>query len=172
MTPLIGLIIAIVAAQLAPNVRALLTAVLALMLAATAVQSWDLGAGLGSNPSSTIGEASYWVVQVIIISVMLALAYGFFVLRARRAKRHGRSLERPAFSGRRGVIATALLGTVMTVVGVVGCLIASAARTHNGTGSGNIPWTGVAGISIGLVLLTVLSVALLRDRRSAAANAS
>jgi hypothetical protein len=170
MTPLIGLIIAIVAAQLAPNVRALLISVFALMLAATAVQSWDLGAGLGNNPPSTIDEAAYWVVQAVIISVMLAVAYGFFVLRARRAKARGRSLARPAFSGRRGVISTSLIGTGMTVVGVVGCLIASN-FSDRGTSSGNIPWTGVAGISIGLVVLTILGVALVRDRRTVARSA-
>lgn len=172
MTPLIGLIIAIVAARLAPNVRALLTSVFALMVAATAVQTWSLGSSLGSNPPSTIREASYWVVQVVIVSVMLAVAYGLFVLRARRAKAAGRSLVRPAFSGRRGVITTTLLGTAMTVAGVIGCLIAGSVRSTNGKGSGNIPLTGVAGISIGLVLLVVLAAALVRDRRSPARNAT
>ncbi len=172
MTPVIGLIIAIVAARLAPNIRALLTAVLALMVAATAVQSWDLGAGLGKNPPSTIDDVSYWVVQAVIVTVILALACGFFVLRARRARTQGRSLERPTFSGRRGIIATSLIGTGMTVVAVVGCLIAGHFRGSRGTGNGDIPWTGVAGLSAGLVLLILLAVALVRDRQGAARSTS
>jgi hypothetical protein len=166
MTPILGLIIAIVAARLAPNTRALLTAVLALMAAATAVQSWDLGEGLGSNPPSTIREASYWVVQAFIITITLVIAYGCFALRRRQAERRGSSLQRRNFTGRRGVIATSLLGTLMTVTGIVGCLIAGSIRTNNGTGSGNIPWTGVAGISAGLLLLAGLAAAFIRENRA------
>ncbi len=165
MTPILGLVIAIIAARLAPHTRALLTAVLALMVAATAVQSWDIAESLGHNPPSTIREASYWIVQAIIITITLAIAYGCFALRRRRAAARGTSIVRSNFTCRRGVITTALLGTLMTVVGIAGCLVAGAVRTHNGTGSGDIPWTGVAGISVGLVLLLGLSVAFaaLRD---------
>jgi hypothetical protein len=166
MTPIIGLIIAITAARLAPHTRALLTAVLALMVAAIAVQSWDLGAGLGKNPPSTIHEAAYWIVQAVIVSITLAIAYGFFALRRRQAGKRGTSLLRRNFTGRRGLIATSLLGTLMTVVGIAGCLVVAAMRTHNGTGSGSIPWTGVAGISAGLLLLVGLSAAFIRDNRA------
>jgi hypothetical protein len=166
MTPILGLIIAIIAARLAPNTRALLTAVLALMVAATAVQTWDLGEGLGSNPPSTIQEASYWVAQAVIISITLVIAYGCFALRRRRADKRGTSLRRRNFTGRRGVISTSLLGTLMTVVGIAGCLIAGAVRTHNGTGSGDIPWTGAFGITAGLLLLAGLAAAFIRDSRT------
>jgi membrane protein YqaA with SNARE-associated domain len=166
MTPILGLVIAIVAARLAPNVRALLTAVLALMVAATAVQSWDIGAALGSNPASTIRESAYWVVQAVIIAVTLAIAYGCFALRRRNAGKRGTSLLRANFTGRRGILTTSLLGTLMTVVGVAFCLIAGSMHAHNGTGSGNIPMTGVAGISAGMLLLLALSVAFVRDNRA------
>lgn len=166
MTPILGLVIAVIAAQLAPNLRALLTAVLALMLAATAVQTWDLGAALGSNPPSTIREASYWIVQAAIISVTLAVAYGCFALRRRQAGQRGASLIRPNFTGRKGIRTTSLLGTLMTVVGIAYCLIAGSLQTHNGTGRGDIPWTGVAGISVALLLLVALSIASIRDHRA------
>lgn len=164
MTPILGLIIAITAARLAPNTRALLSAVTGLMVAATAVQTWDIGEALGKNPPSTVQESGYWVVQAVIITLILAIAYGCFALRRRQADRRGTPLERRNFTGRRGVISTLLLGTLMTVVGVAGCLVAAAVRTHRGTGSGNIPWTGVVGITAGLLLLVGLTVAFVRER--------
>lgn len=166
MTPILGLIIAIIAARLAPNVRALLTAVLALMVAATAVQSWDIGESLGHNPSSTIREASYWVVQAVIITITLLVAYGCFVLRRRTAAKRGTSLVRPNFAGRKGILTTSLLGTLMTVVGIAYCLVAGSMHTRNATGSGNIPWTGVVGISAGALLLVGLAIAFIRDTRA------
>jgi hypothetical protein len=165
MTPILGLVIAVIAGRLAPNLRALLLAVVALLVAATAVQTWDLGEGLGKNPPSTIREASYWVVQVIVLAITLAVAYGCFALRRRKADRRGASLLRPNFTGRKGVLTTSLLGTLMVVVGIAFCLIAGAMRTRTGTGSGDIPWTGVAGITVAVLLLLALAIAFLRDNR-------
>lgn len=166
MTPILGLIIAITAAQLAPNVRALLIAVVALLVAATAVQTWDLGEGLGRNPASTIREGSYWVVQAIVLGISLAVAYGCFALRRRKAARRGTSLLRRRFTGHRGVLTTSLLGTLMVVVGIAYCLVAGSMHTRNGSGSGDIPWTGVAGISAAVLLLAALGVAFVRDLRA------
>ncbi|HEY5051197.1 MAG TPA: hypothetical protein VII50_09865 [Acidothermaceae bacterium] len=170
MTPLIGLVIAVIAGLLAPSVRGLMLSVLAAMLAATAVQSWDLGAGFGSNPPSTIASVSYWIVQVIIISIICAVAYGIYRLRARRGIRGGRSMVRPQFSGQRGAKVVAWSVSATTAVMVAGCLLVGHFKTHRGQGAGHIPWTGVLGIGIGIVAVVVIAgvLALGSGRRAAA----
>ena len=102
-----------------------------------------------------------------IVTITLAIAYGSFALRRRKAAQRGTSLQRPSFGGRKGVVTTSLLGTLMTVVGIAYCLIAGSMHAHNGTGGGNIAWTGVAGISTGLLLLVGLSIAHVRGKLSA-----
>jgi hypothetical protein len=166
MTPLIGIVIAVLAGLLAPSVRGLLYSVLAAMLAATAVQTWDLGAGFGSNPPSTIADPSYWVVQVIIISIISALAYGVYRLRARRAARLGTTMIRPQFAGQRGAKVVAWAVSALTAMGVAGCLIVGHVRAHRGQGAGNIPWTGVLGIGIGIVAVVVIAGAIVLGSRS------
>jgi uncharacterized membrane protein len=170
MTPLIGIVIAIFVARLAPNVRAVVTSVLVLMVLATAVQTYDIDAAWGSNPPSTVHQVSYWIVQLIIISVIMAVALGVFRVRSRRAARRGESLVRPAFSGRRGVIALVESAVGSTIIYFAGAFAADKLRHHHGGGSGTIPWTGVLGIVIGVVALVTLAVILARgnlvDRRS------
>jgi hypothetical protein len=160
VTPLIGIVIAVLAGLLAPSVRGLLYSVIAAMVAATAVQTWDLGAGFGSNPPSTIRQAAYWVVQVIIISIISALGYGGYRLRARRAARNGTSMVKAQFAGRRGAKVVAWGVSAITAVEVAGCLIVGHVRTHRGQGAGSIPWTGVLGIGIGIVAVVVIAGAL------------
>jgi heme/copper-type cytochrome/quinol oxidase subunit 2 len=162
MTPLIGILIAVLVALFAPNVRGLVVSELALMAAATAVQTWDLGSGRGSNPADTIDQASYWFVQLIIIAIITALTLGIYRFRLRRAARVGRSPERPAFSGRRG--ASVLVMSVAAVTGL--CLAVAFAmnssHAHHGVGAGNIPWTGVLGMAIGLLALIGVGIAVVR----------
>jgi hypothetical protein len=170
MTPLIGIVLAIFVAMLAPNVRAVVGSVLVLMVLATAVQSYDLDADWGSNPPSTVHQVSYWTVQVIIIAVIMAVALGIFRVRSRRAARSGESLVRPAFSGRRGV--TALIETALgtTVIYFAGAFAADKLTHHHGGGTESVPWTGVLGIVIGAAALVALAVVIFRsnlaDRRT------
>lgn len=170
MTPLIGLVVAILVARLAPNVRAVVTSVLVLMVLATAVQTFDLDADWGSNPPSTVHQISYWVVQVIIVSIVMAIALGIFWVRSRRAARSGESLVRPAFSGRRGVTALVQSAVGTTAIYFAGAFAADKLRHHHGGGTESIPWTGVLGIVIGVVALVALAVVLIRgniaDRRT------
>jgi hypothetical protein len=170
MTPLIGILLAVFVALLAPNVRAVVVSMLVLMALATAVQTYDLDADWGSNPPSTVHQVSYWIVQVIIISAMLGVALGVFRVRSRRAARLGESLVRPAFSGRRGTVALIETAVGTTVVYFAGALAADKLRHHHGGGAGSIPWTGVLGIVIGAVTLVALVVVILRsniaDRRT------
>ncbi len=160
MTPLIGLCVAAVAALLAPNTRAVVGCVTIGMLSATFVQTWDLDDDWGSNPPSTVHQLSYWVVQLIVLAVVLAVAVGLFGLRVRRATRTGQSLVRPSFSGRRGAMVLAVSTLALTTVAFAGAYIASKVRSVHGRGQQDIPWTGVLGIVIGLVLIVACVVAL------------
>jgi hypothetical protein len=170
MTPLIGLVVAIFVALLAPNVRAVVASVLVLMVLATAVQTYDIDADWGSNPASTVHQISYWIVQLIIIAVITAVALGVFRVRSRRAARSGESLVRPAFSGRRGVTALVETAVGTTLIYFAGAFAADKLRHNHGGGHGSIPWTGVLGVAIGVVALAVLAVVLVRanisDRRA------
>jgi hypothetical protein len=170
MTPLIGILLAIFVALLAPNVRGVVVSMLVLMVLATAVQTYDLDADWGSNPPSTVHQVSYWIVQLIIIAVVMAVALGIYRVRARRAERRGESLVRPAFSGRRGVTALVESAVGTTVVYFAGAFAADKLKSHHGGGASHIPWTGVLGIVIGAVTLVALLVVILRgniaDRRT------
>jgi hypothetical protein len=171
MTPLVGIVLAIFVAMLAPNVRGVVVSMVVLMTLATAVQTYDLDADWGSNPPSTVHQVSYWLVQLIIVSVMLGVSLGIFRVRSRRAARSGESLVRPAFSGRRGTVALIETAVATTVVYFAGAFAADKLRHHHGGGgAGSMPWTGVLGIVIGAVTLVALVVVILRsntaDRRT------
>lgn len=85
MTLLAGIVIAVLAGLLAPTTRGLVGSVVVSMSAATAVQTWYLGSGRGTDPASTIHQISYWFVQVLIVAAITAVAWGIFRLRCRRA---------------------------------------------------------------------------------------
>lgn len=166
MTPLVGILIAVLAAFLAPNTRAVVLFIVSAMIAATAVQTWDLGTGMGSNPPDTIDQASYWFVQLIIIAIVTCVGVVIFRLRVRRATNTGRNIARPAFSGPCGTKVSIASVLAMTGLLVVGAIAVSRLTTNHGHGAADIPWTGVLGIGIGVVALAVLTVALIRGSQS------
>jgi hypothetical protein len=168
MTPIFGLVVALCAGLLAPRRRAVLTAVIPPMLAMTAVQSWYLGTGRGHNPASTTTDSvSYWIVQVIIIAVMYAIALGIFWLRARRAARRGTSTEQTALPERR-LRFLLIAGTVAAFAVTLGYMFTFDRPAHPGSGNGNLPVTGVVGLVIGVVALAAFGLLWLRDRHSVA----
>src|ERR1700689_3387003 len=92
MTPIIGLLIAVITGFAAASRRGVLIGVIPPMLAVTAAQSWYLGTGRGHNPASTTTDsAAYWVVQLVILVLIGAVALGIYTLRARAAARRGDS---------------------------------------------------------------------------------
>src|SRR5580658_3446771 len=93
MTPIIGLLVAVVAGFVASSRRGVLIGVIPPMLAVTAAQSWYLGTGRGHNaPATTTDSPAYWVVQLIILALICGVAMGIYAIRARRASRRGASL--------------------------------------------------------------------------------
>lgn len=166
MTPLAGILIAVLAALLAPNTRAVVLSIVSAMIAATAVQTWDLGTGMGSNPPVTIDQPSYWLVQLIIIAIVTCVGVAIFRLRARRATSRGQDVARSAFSGPRGTKVAIASVLALTGLLLVGAIAVSRLTTNHGQGAADIPWTGVLGIGIGAVALTVLAAALILGSRS------
>ena len=160
MTPFVGLCIAVIVSLLAPSRRAVVRSVLVPMVVATAVQTVDIGTGTGSNPASTVAGISYWIVQVIIVSVILGVALGIFRVRSRRAQARGTSLIRPRAAGQAGVRLVAVGTLAMTAVLIVGAVIFNSLHAHHGQGAGNMPVAGVVGLFVGLAMLLGLAVVL------------
>jgi hypothetical protein len=161
MTPIIGLLVAVVAGFMAASRRGVLIGVIPPMLAATAAQSWFLGTGRGHNPPATTTDSpAYWVVQIIIVALVCGVAMGIYAIRARRVTRRGGNL----------VAAPRGPGGWMLAVATVASFAATLALqfadrpTHPGSGNGNLPATGVVGIVIAIVAMAAFGVLWLRNR--------
>jgi hypothetical protein len=160
MSPIIGLLIAILAGLLAPRPRTAAAIVVAPMLGATAAQSWYLGTGRGHNPASTTtGSPAYWVVQVLIIVAIGAVAAGICWVRRRRS-----TLERVLPGGALGAVLLAL-ATVAAFATTLGYAFVTDRPKHPGTGNGNPPIGGTISIFVGAAVLIGLAVVWLRNSR-------
>jgi hypothetical protein len=162
MTPIIGLLIAIVAGLLAPRPRTAAAIVIAPMLGATAAQSWYLGTGRGHNSaSSTTDSPSYWVVQLLIIVAICGVSAAICWVRTRRST-VARVL--PA-----GPVAVALLAVaaVAACATTLGYAFVTDRPKHPGTGNGSPPIGGTVAIFVGLAVLVFLAVVWLRNSRRA-----
>jgi peptidoglycan/LPS O-acetylase OafA/YrhL len=162
MTPIIGLIVAVVAGFMASSRRGVLIGVIPPMLAATAAQSWYLGTGRGHNsPATTTDSPAYWIVQLIIVALICGVAMGIYAIRARRASRRGGSLV-PV---RRGPAGAMLAAATVAGFGITLALMFATDRpAHPGNGNGNLPVTGVAGIVVAILAIVVFGVLWLRNR--------
>jgi hypothetical protein len=166
MTPIIGLLVAVLAGFLAPSGRGVLAGVIPPMLAVTAAQSWYLGTGRGHNsPATTTDSPAYWVVQLIILALICGVALGIYAVRARRAARRGESSESGAVVARRRPLGPMLAaGTVAGLAGTLGLMFATDRPSHPAVGNGNLPVTGVVGIVVALLAIAVFAVLWLRNR--------
>jgi hypothetical protein len=162
MTPIIGLIVAIVTGFIAASRRGVLIGVIPPMLAATAAQSWYLGTGRGHNPAATTTDSpAYWVVQLIIVALICGVAMGIYAIRARRARGRGGRLV-PLRRGPAGAMTGA--ATVAAFGVTLALMFATDRPSHPGSGNGNIPVTGMAGIVIAILAMAAFGVLWLRNR--------
>jgi hypothetical protein len=162
MSPVIGLLIAVVAGFVASSRRGVLIAVVPPMLAVTAAQSWYLGSGRGHNaPATTTDSPAYWIVQLIILVLICAVATGIYAIRAHRASRRGDHLA-PVRRGPGGWMLAA--ATVAGFAATLALMFATDRPSHPGSGNGNIPVTGVVGIVIAIVAIAAFGVLWLRNR--------
>jgi hypothetical protein len=167
MTPIIGLLIAVLAGFLAPSRRGVLAGVIPPMLAVTAAQSWYLGTGRGHNPPAiTTDSPGYWVVQLVILALICGVAFGIYAVRSRRAARRGASGPGAA-AARRPLGAMLAAGTVAAFGATLALMFATDRPAHPGAGHGNLPVTGVVGIVVALAAIAVFAVLWLRNRPAA-----
>jgi hypothetical protein len=160
MSPIIGLLIAIIAGLLAPKPRTAAAIVVPPMLGATAAQSWYLGTGRGNNPASTTTDSPlYWVVQAFIITAICGVAAAICWVRMRRS-----SAERVLPAGAQGVILLAL-AAVAACATTLGFAFVTDRPKHPGSGNGNIPIAGAVAVVIGLIVLLFLAVVWFRSSR-------
>jgi hypothetical protein len=162
MTPVIGLLVAVVAGFVASSRRGVLIAVIPPMLAVTAAQSWYLGSGRGHNaPATTTDSPAYWIVQLVILALICAVAAGIYAVRARRASRRGETLA-PVRRGLGGWMLAA--ATVAGFAGTLALMFATDRPSHPGSGNGNLPVTGVVGIVVAILAIAAFGVLWLRNR--------
>jgi drug/metabolite transporter (DMT)-like permease len=162
MTPIIGLLVAVVTGFVASNRRGVLIGVIPPMLAVTAAQSWYLGTGRGHNPPATTTDSpAYWIVQLVILALICAVALGIYTIRARRASRRGGSLV-PVRRGPGGSMLAA--ATVAGFAATLALMFATDRPSHPGSGNGNLPVTGVVGIVVAILAIAVFGVLWLRNR--------
>jgi hypothetical protein len=158
VTPLAGLIIAIVAGWFVRDARRAVLAVLPAFLAVLAIQTIGIAIGDAHSPPSTVlsypGALGYWLVQLIILAPALVIAAGLGLLRAV-----------PGGSGRRAVIVAAVLALAAGLFDVIEAVLGAPVRHHSAQGSP--PAYGILGIGLLIILSVVLSVLVLRRRRAA-----
>jgi hypothetical protein len=152
MTPLAGLICALVAGWLIRDGRRAAAAILVPFLVVLGLQTYVIAAGYGTSPPSTVtsypGALSYWVVQLIILIPALFIAAGLGRLRAG--------------AGRPAVAVSAALALAAGVLDLIWALEATPVRHHLANGSP--PAYGLAGIGGLLIGAVVVGVLLLRQR--------
>jgi hypothetical protein len=160
MSPIIGLLIAIVAGLLAPRPRTAAAIVIAPMLGATAAQSWYLGTGRGHNSASTTSDSpAYWVVQVIIIVAVCGVAAAICRVRTRRS-----TVKRALPTGPLAVVLLAI-ATIAACATTLGYAFVTDRPRHPGNGNGSPPIAGTIAIFVGAAVLIFLAVAWFRNSR-------
>jgi hypothetical protein len=163
MTPLTGLIIAVIAGWLTRSGRRAAAVLIVPFLALTFIQTYGIAAGDGHSPPDTVwpfGPAiSYYVVQVLILALVLGVALPLGALR-------GRAVRYDAAEARRATVLAGLLsGGFAVAIIVVDVLIAKPVAHHSA--DGGPPWYGLLGILLLLAGDVVLGVRFLIGRRAA-----
>ena len=163
MTPIIGLLVAVVTGFVASSRRGVLIGVIPPMLAVTAAQSWYLGSGRGHNPPATTPDSpAYWVVQLVILALICGVAMGIYAVRARRVSRRVGSLV-PVRRGPGGSMLAA--ATVAGFAATLALMFATDRPSHPGSGNGSLPVTGIVGITVAILAIAAFGVLWLRNRQ-------
>jgi hypothetical protein len=160
MSPVVGLLIAVIAGWLASRPRAVVALVVPPMLGATAAQSWFLGTGRGDNPPSTTTKSpGYWLVQALIIVAICGVAAAVCWMWQRWS-----TVERVEMSGWPRVAFLAA-ETVAAFAVTLGAMFIIERPSHPGSGSGQIPITGAIAVVVGLVVIAAVVVNWLHRSR-------
>ena len=167
MTPIAGLILAVIAGFMVQNGRRAAAVVLAPWLVVLAYQSWYIASGRAISPPSTVTQfpsaIGYWLVQVIILAPALGIA----------AQLGGSELRRHPVSAvvlaRRAWMASAFGVAVAVVVIVFGFVLFPHQGGTVGAGhhsaNGSPPLIGMVGILGSYIGCAALGVRTLLRRR-------
>lgn len=156
MTPLAGLLSALIAGFVLKDGRRAVFAAIVPWLVVLAFQTWLLGAGHGVSPPDTVSQLSYWVVQAFILALTLGIAAQ---LGAVLSSDHAESQPREAIRGQYvraiGYSAVACAVFIVVTFGVFRSVFdpGSVAR-HSAEGKPPV------GGMIGMLLLVIGCVAL------------
>jgi hypothetical protein len=169
MTGLVGIFLALAAGWLIADRRRLAIGIALPYLAVAVVQTWNLAAGNGVNPPSTVnafpGAIGYYIAQLIILG--FAIGAGDQI----RMRRHNsESGALPAEVGRRQLRTALVVNVVLSAV-VIGAfkldrplLDPGTVATH--TGNGSPPVFGVLGTLSTAIVFIVLGAITLWHRRA------
>lgn len=168
MTPIAGLIIAMIAGFMVANGRKAASVVLGPWLVVLAYQSWYIASGRAISPPSTVTQfpstIGYWLVQVIILAPALGIAAQ---LGASGLRRHPVSAIVPA----RRVWMASAFGVAAAVVAIVFGFVlfphqgGTVAAGHHSS-SGSPPLIGMVGILGSYIGCAALGVRTLVRRRA------
>jgi len=166
MTPIAGLIIAIIAGLLVTNGRRAASVVLVPWLVVLVYQSWYIAGGRAVSPPSTVTQfpsaVSYWLVQAIILAPALGIAAQLGASGSRRHPVATISLARRAW------IASALGVAASVVIILSGFVLfrhqgGTVSVGHHST-SGSPPVIGMVGILGSYLTCAALGVRTLKRR--------
>lgn len=162
MTGVVGIFLAVVAGLFVSGRRREAVVVVLPFLAVLGVQSWGIASGRGVSPPSTVDRfpdlVSYYLVQLLILALSLAIAFEIGTIR---------------FGGtdRPGTRTTVALVANFAVAGlVVACFeldrpLFDPGSTARHSTEGHPPVLGIAGIGVLVATCVVLGVVLLARRR-------
>lgn len=168
MTPIAGLIIAIIAGLMVANGRRSASVVFVPWLVVLAYQSWYIASGRAISPPSTVTQfpsaIGYWLVQAIILAPALGIAAQLGATGQRRHPLSGVDAARKAW------LASVVGVAVAVVVIVFGFVLfphdgATVAAGHHSNG-GSPPLIGVVGILGSYLGCAALGVRTLVRRRT------
>lgn len=169
MTPIAGLIIAVIAGLVVRRGRRAALVMAVPWLIVLGYQSWYIASGRAVSPPSTVTDfpsaIGYWLVQVVIVAPALGIAaqLGAFGSRGRRVD--------PGDLARRSWIATGLSVAVSVIVILCGFVWfrqqgGTVYAGHHSSG-GSPPLIGTLGILLSYLTCAGLGVATIRARHAA-----
>jgi hypothetical protein len=170
MTPVAGLIIAIITGLLVTNGRRAASVVLVPWLVVLGYQSWYIASGRAISPPSTVthfpSAIGYWLVQAIILAPALGIAAQLGAIGARRHALSAADLTRRAW------LATALSVSASVIIIVLGFVVfrregGTIAAGHHST-DGSPPLIGELGLLLSFLTCAAIGVMTFRQRRYAA----
>lgn len=160
MTGVVGILLALVAGFLVTDRRRAIAVVVLPFLAVLAVQTWGIASGRAVSPPSTVDRfpdlVAYYVVQLIILGLALAITLEIGALRSGAAQGPGRA-------GLALVINCVLSGLLVAAFRLDRPLLDPGSTVRHSS-SGHPPVLGIVGIVLSVVVCVVLGLLLLGRR--------